>query len=71
MFIFLILLTVITYPFVFAGSCFVGVFIIMVTDGSPSAPNPFVSPARVFRLYKETFAIWSVEIAAWYQENKD
>ena len=67
MFIFLISLTFVTYPLIFVGSFCLGVIILIISDGSPSAPNPFVSPLKVFEWYKQSFS----KLGKWYQDNKD
>ena len=64
---FYVLLVILTYPVVFVGSFLLGLLIIMISDGGPSTPNPFVSPARVYSAYRTTLEIWYVELVAWYR----
>jgi hypothetical protein len=69
MFIFCILLTLVTYPLVVIGSIICGIFIaILSSPYSHSDPNPFVSPNKVYKFYRKTFTGWILEIKIWYRE---
>jgi hypothetical protein len=71
MFIFCILLTLITYPLVVLGSIICGIIIVVLTLlYSHSDPNPFVSPNTVYKFYRKTFTKWKLRLISWYKEER-
>ena len=64
---FYVILVVLTYPIVFVGSFLLGLLICVLSDGGPDTPNPFVSPARVYSVYRTTIEIWCTELVEWYR----
>jgi hypothetical protein len=69
MFIFCVLVTLVTYPLVVIGSLICAVFIIILSSSySHSDPNPFVSPNAVYKLYRKTFTEWRLGLISWYKE---
>lgn len=70
MFWFYVILVVLTYPIVFVGSFLLGVIVVILSDGH-GAPNPFVSPARVYSAYRTTIDIWITELIDWYRREKN
>lgn len=66
MFWFTVLMVIITYPVVLAGSCVCLCIIAILSSGGGDDPNPFVSPAKVYRVYRTTFTSWLVSIKEWY-----
>lgn len=67
MFWFCVLLTIITYPLVCVGSFLLGILIVILSSGPDSAPNPFVSPAKVYTVYRSSFEKWASELKDWYK----
>lgn len=67
MFWFCILLTVVTYPIVFFGSFICGIFVAILSSGHGTDPNPFVSPAKVYSVYRSTFEKWISGVKDWYR----
>lgn len=68
MFIFCILLTLITYPLVVIGSVAVLLFVVALCEDCSKVSNPFVSPNTVYKLYRKTFAEWKLGLISWYKE---
>jgi len=68
MFWFCILITIVTYPLVCAGSLLGFCFLVVICSGHGDMPNPFVSPAKVYRYYRATFENWVSSIKFWYRE---
>jgi hypothetical protein len=69
MFIFCVLLTLVTYPLVVIGSLICAVFIIILSSScSHSDPNPFVSPNAVYKFYRKAFTQWRLGLISWYKE---
>jgi multisubunit Na+/H+ antiporter MnhB subunit len=69
MFIFCVLLTLVTYPIIFAGSLIIGIIVCFISDSyNPSPPNPFVSPNTVYKFYRESFTAWKTGLINWYKE---
>lgn len=61
-----IILTVITYIPICAGSVVIGIIIIFLSDGNSSnTPNPFVSPATVYTFYRKKFDGWGKGLSEW------
>lgn len=67
MFIFTIILVVITYPIILFGSFVCLCLIAFLSSGHGSEPNPFVSPAKVYSVYRAAFERWHEGIKTWYK----
>jgi hypothetical protein len=69
MFIFCVLLTLITYPLVVLGSIICALVIIALSGPySHSEPNPFISPNKVYKFYRKTFNNCKLGLISWYKE---
>lgn len=66
MFWFCAILVICTYPIIFIGSTVLGIFIGILSDANvPSKPNPFVSPAKVYTIYRDTFTKLVISVTDW------
>jgi len=68
MFWFCVLLTIVTYPVVCAGSVIGFIILIVLASDHSDMPNPFVTPATVYRFYRSTFSKWSEDLKSWYKK---
>jgi hypothetical protein len=72
MFIFCVLLTLVTYPLVVIGSLICALVIIALSDQySHNDPNPFLSPNAVYKFYRKTFNNWKLGLISWYKEESN
>ena len=64
-----LVVTIISYPFVFIGSVLLLCALCAAMDDTGG--NPFVSPKRVYKFYKKSFTDWKDGLVKWYEdENK-
>lgn len=66
MFWFCAILVICTYIIIFIGSTVLDIFIgILSDDIVPSKPNPFVPPAKVYTIYRDTFTKLVISVTDW------
>ena len=64
-----LVVTIVTYPFVFAGSIIL--LFALLTAMYDTGENPFVSPKTVYKFYKKSFTGWKDGLVKWYEDEKE